>query len=62
MQIGKSHIHAKQDKAMPHSMPWHPRLSEKLGLLRFVSCPGSHEICFPNPRLLAEKIVEAGRD
>lgn len=62
MQIGKSYIDAQQDTAMPHSMPWHPRLSERLGLFRLVSCAGSHEICFTNPRLLAEKIVEAGRD
>lgn len=62
LQIGKSYINAEQDTALPHSMPWHPRLSERLGLFRLVSCPGSHEICFTNPRLLAEKIVEAGRD
>lgn len=62
MPIGKSYINVEQDIALPHSMPWHPRLSEKLGLFRLVSCAGSHEICFTNPRLLAEKIVEAGRD
>lgn len=62
LQIGKSYLNAQQDTAMPHSMPWHPRLSERLGLFRLVECAGSHEICFSNPKLLAEKIVEAGRD
>jgi hypothetical protein len=47
---------------MPHSLPWHPRLSERLGLFRLVECEGSHELCFTDPQLLARKIVEAGRD
>jgi pimeloyl-ACP methyl ester carboxylesterase len=62
LQVGKSYINCRQDTAMPHSLPWHPRLSERLGLFRLVECDGSHELCFTNPRLLAEKIVEAGRD
>jgi hypothetical protein len=47
---------------MPHSLPWHPRLSERLGLFRLVECPGSHEMFFSNPRRLAQAILEAGRD
>jgi len=43
-------------------LPWHPRLSERLGLHRLVECPGSHELCFTDPALLARKIIEAGRD
>jgi hypothetical protein len=43
-------------------MPWHPRLSEKLGLYRLVLAEGGHEVCFSNPKLLAAKIMEAGRD
>lgn len=62
LQVGKSYLNAQQDSAMPHSMPWHPRLSERLGLFRLVECQGSHEICFTNPALAAQKIVEAGRD
>lgn len=62
MEIGKSYINARQDTALPHSLPWHPRLSEKLGLFRLVECDGSHEICFTHPQLLAQKIEEAGRD
>lgn len=62
MMIGKSYLNFYQDTAMPHSMPWHPRLSERLGLFRLVEGRGSHEVCFTNPKLLAEKIIEAGRD
>lgn len=62
LQIGKSYLHCSEDVALPASLPWHPRLSERLGLFRFVSMPGSHEVCFTNPKLLAQKMVEAGRD
>lgn len=62
LEIGKSYVNFRQDTAMPHSLPWHPRLSERLGLFRLVEAPGSHETLFTNPKLMAEKIVEAGRD
>jgi len=62
LEIGKSYVNFLQDTAMPHSLPWHPRLSERLGLFRLVEAPGSHETCFTNPALLADKIIEAGRD
>lgn len=61
-QIGKSYLNAQDDSALPQSLGWHPRLSEKLGLFRLVQTPGGHEMCFTNPGLLAEKIMEAGRD
>jgi hypothetical protein len=62
LPVGKSYLNCRQDVALPHSLPWHPRLSERLGLFRLVECPGSHELCFTNPALLARKIIEAGRD
>jgi pimeloyl-ACP methyl ester carboxylesterase len=62
MPIGKSYLNCQQDIAMPGSFGWHPRLSEKLGLFRLVEMPGSHEVCFTNPALLGEKLMEAGRD
>jgi pimeloyl-ACP methyl ester carboxylesterase len=62
LQVGKSYLNCRQDTALPHSMPWHPRLSERLGLFRLVECDGSHELCFTDPALLARKIMEAGRD
>jgi hypothetical protein len=48
--------------SLPHHYPWHPRLSQKLGLFRLVQVPGSHELCFSNPKLLAQAIMDAGRD
>ncbi len=61
-QVGKSYVNCQQDTALPHSLPWHPRLSEKLGLFRLVECPGSHEIWFTDPGTIARAIVAAGRD
>lgn len=62
MQLAKSYINCTEDTALPHGYPWHPRLSEKLGLFRLVQVPGSHELCFSDPARLATAIMEAGRD
>lgn len=62
MPIAKSYINCTEDIAIPQSAGWHPRLSEKLGVFRLVQTPGSHELCFTDPRALATKIIEAGRD
>jgi len=62
LPVGKSYVNCQQDTAMPHSLPWHPRLSERLGLFRLVECPGSHETLFSAPQRLAQAIIEAGRD
>ena len=62
MPIGKSYLNCQQDASMPHSLSWHPRLSERLGLFRLIECPGSHEVLFTNPARLAQAIIEAGRD
>jgi pimeloyl-ACP methyl ester carboxylesterase len=59
---GKSYLNCLDDISLPHSAPLHPRLSERLGLFRLVQCPGSHELLFTNPVLLAQKIREAARD
>src|ERR1700719_5153951 len=62
LSIGKSYINCQQDIALPHSYPWHPRLSERLGLFRLVEMPGSHETIFSNRTGLAQAIWEAARD
>jgi pimeloyl-ACP methyl ester carboxylesterase len=62
MKIGKSYINCTEDTAASHSHPWHPRLSEKLGLFRLIQIPGSHEIGFTHPDRIARAIIEAGRD
>lgn len=60
--VGKSYVNCVLDTALPASMPWHPRLSERLGLFRYIECAGSHEAWFTQPAALARAIVEAGRD
>ena len=62
MLMGKSYINGQQDTALPHNLPWHPRLSERLGLFRLVECQGSHELRFTDPARLADTIERAGRD
>ncbi|WP_372658825.1 alpha/beta fold hydrolase [Hydrogenophaga sp.] len=62
LPLGKSYINCQQDTALPHSLPWHPRLSERLGLFRLIECAGSHELLFTDPQRLAQAIQEAGRD
>lgn len=62
LALGKSYVNCQQDTALPHSMPWHPRLSERLGLFRLVECPGSHELWFSDPQRIARAVLAAGRD
>ena len=62
MSVGKSYINGTEDISLPHQHPWHPRLSQKLGLFRLIQIPGSHELCFSNPDQLARAIIDAGRD
>ena len=62
MPIAKSYINCTEDISLPHNYPWHPRLSQKLGLFRLIQTPGSHELCFSNPARLARAIMDAGRD
>lgn len=64
LQIPKSYLNCTEDIALPPGpdFGWHPRMSSRLGLYRLVQMPGSHEAIFTNPALLADKLVEAGRD
>lgn len=62
MEVAKSYLNCTEDTALPQSLGWHPRLSEKLGLFRYVAIPGSHELCFTDPAALASGIMAAGRD
>ena len=62
METPKSYINCTEDTSLPHSMTWHPRLSEKLGLFRLIQIPGGHEVCFTAPDRLAQAIMDAGQD
>lgn len=62
MALPKSYINCRMDTALPQSLGWHPRLSERLGLFRYVECSGSHEVWFTDPAAIAAAIGQAGRD
>ncbi|MGL3151571.1 alpha/beta fold hydrolase [Microbacterium sp. A82] len=62
-QVGRSFINGTEDTALPPGeWGWHPRMSGRLMGARLVQLPGSHEVMLTNPVLLAQKILEAGRD
>jgi pimeloyl-ACP methyl ester carboxylesterase len=62
-EIPRSYLNCTEDNSLPPGQyGWHPRFSGRLGRHRLGQMPGSHEVIFTNPRLLAEKLVEAGRD
>lgn len=60
--LPKSYVNCRMDTALPQSLGWHPRLSERLGLFRYVECSGSHEVWFTDPAAIAGAIEQAGRD
>src|SRR5262249_59405576 len=57
MTVPKSYINCTEDISLPHHYPWHPRLSQKLGLFRLVQVPGSHQLCFSNPQRLSQPLI-----
>ncbi|MEN2738398.1 alpha/beta fold hydrolase [Microbacterium sp. X-17] len=63
LAVGKSFLHCQEDMVYPASAGgWHPQFSERLGIYRFVSMPGSHEACLTTPDVAAAHLVKAGRD
>jgi pimeloyl-ACP methyl ester carboxylesterase len=63
LDIPKSYLTCTEDIRVPMpDLSWHPRFSNRLGKFRFVAMPGDHEAMYTNPALLAQKLVEAGRD
>jgi pimeloyl-ACP methyl ester carboxylesterase len=63
LPIPKSYLHYTDDVIlMPDHWSWHPRMSNRLGMYRYLSMPGSHEVMFTNPADLANKLVDASRD
>ncbi|WP_406633190.1 alpha/beta fold hydrolase [Amycolatopsis sp. WGS_07] len=63
LPIPKSYLNATEDNGLLQGeWGWHPRMSNRLGYFRLVQMPGGHEAMYTRPKLLAEKIVAAGRD
>ena len=62
LQVPRSYINFTDDTVLPHGdLAWYPRMADRLGLCRVVQKPGSHEVCYTNPKILAEALIEAGR-
>jgi hypothetical protein len=63
LPIPKSYLHCTDDVIlMPDQWSWHPRMSNRLGMYRYLSMPGSHEVMLTNPTGLADKLIDASRD
>jgi pimeloyl-ACP methyl ester carboxylesterase len=61
LDIPKSFIHCRHDKAMPSGY-FHPQMSSRLGTFQLIEMDGGHEVMFTRPAELAEKIIAAGGD
>ena len=62
LSIPRTYINFTDDIVLPHGdYGWYPRMADRLGLCRVVQKPGSHEVCYSNPTMLAEALLEAGR-
>jgi pimeloyl-ACP methyl ester carboxylesterase len=66
LQVPKSYVHLMEDSAIPLGNPdfgWHPHMSSRLGLYRFIQTHGDHMSTTEyEPKLVARKIYEASRD
>ncbi len=63
LETPRSFVNCTEDIALPPGeWGWFPRFYLRLGLCRLVQMPGGHESMYTNPTLLAQKLIEAGRD
>ncbi|AJY77669.1 salicylate esterase [Paenibacillus beijingensis] len=64
LNIPKSYLYLTSDTALPQGpYGWHPAQSSHLGLFRLITGEGDHmTTAYTEPKMLAEKIVAAGRD
>ena len=64
LDIPKSYLYLDEDTALPQGpFGWHPTQSSRLGVYRFIEGEGDHiSTAITQPGMIAEKIVEAGRD
>jgi pimeloyl-ACP methyl ester carboxylesterase len=61
LDLPKSFIFCRQDKAMPPGY-FHPGMSSRLGRCKLLEMDGSHEVMFTRPAELAEKMIEASSE
>lgn len=65
LPMPRSYLYLTDDTALPQGEQygWHPHMSSRLGLFRLITAHGDHMTPFHiQPHLVAEKLIEAGRD
>lgn len=65
LNIPKSYFYLTDDTAVPQGEQygWHPHMSSRLGLFRLITAKGDHMTPFhADPVMVAQKLIEAGRD
>lgn len=63
LTVPRSFINAREDMTLTQlpEYGWHPRMSHRLGIFRYVEMPGSHEVLLSDPKGLAVAINKASR-
>jgi len=60
LDIPTSYIHCTDDVTMAAAdWRWHPDMTARLRDPRVIEIPGSHEVCFSNPKRLADALIQA---
>ncbi len=60
LDIPASYVHCADDLTMAAAdWRWHPDMTGRLRNPRVVEIRGSHEVCFSNPKVLAEALIQA---
>jgi pimeloyl-ACP methyl ester carboxylesterase len=60
LDIPTSYVHCTDDLTMAAAdWSWHPDMTGRLNNPRVIEIPGSHEVCFSNPKVLAAALIEA---
>ena len=63
LDIKKAYVHATEDQVFPSDQfSWHPGMSKRLGDFELIEIPGSHEVLFTAPDVLAKALLDATAD
>lgn len=63
LSVPSTYLYCTDDLVFPDAQwNWVPRFPDRLQACRRIDMPGSHEVLFTAPSLLANNIVDAGRD
>ncbi|MBD2869956.1 alpha/beta fold hydrolase [Paenibacillus sp. IB182493] len=66
LDMPRSYVYLTEDNVLPlgsSEYGWHPHMSSRLGLFRFIQGGGDHmSTAMTEPRMVAQKLYSAGRD